>query len=116
MVFQQNIESNDVKQNTDEMSGDVILGDLLFYLRENKLMSTLMSCRQIDKIIVSKEICELSSEFNDLTDLVTNEKHKFELDKFFKSKGLGFKIQEKNKEKSKVDLLSEFFGDKLIVQ
>jgi hypothetical protein len=38
------------------------------------------------------------------------------MDKFFKNKGLGFKIKDKIIEKSKVDLLREYFGDKLIVE
>ena len=105
----------EINQNFDALSGDNILGDLLFYLRENKLMSTLMICRQIEKIEIKEDVCDLCSESNDIDELVTNEKHKLELEKFFKNKGLGFKIQEKIKEKSKVDLLREFFGDKLIV-
>ena len=93
-----------------------MLGELLFYLRENKLMSTLMLCRQIEKVEVINDVCELCAEASDISELTLNERHKLELEKFFKSRGLGFKIQEKIRIKSKVDLLREFFGDKLILK
>ena len=92
-----------------------MLGDLLFYLRSQKLMSTLMVCRQIEKIEVSDGVALISSEA-DLADLILNEKHKLELDNFFKSKGLSFKIKEKNKEIDPIEKLREYFGDKLIVK
>ena len=93
-----------------------MLGDLLFYLRSQKLMSTLMMCRQIEKIEVTDQVALICSESADLSDLVLNEKHKLELDNFFKSKGLSFKIKEKNREIDPIEILREFFGDKLIVK
>ena len=93
-----------------------LLGDLLFYLRTQKLMSTLMICRQVEKIEVSDGVAFVYSESADLTDLVVNEKHKVELDNFFKSKGLGFKIKEKINEVDPIDVLREYFGEKLIVK
>lgn len=92
-----------------------MLGDLLFYLRSQKLMSTLMVCRQIEKIEVADGVALICSEA-DLSELALNEKHKLELDNFFKSKGLSFKIKEKNREIDPVEILREFFGDKLIVK
>ena len=93
-----------------------LLGDLLFYLRTQKIMSTLMMCRQIQKIEIKDNVAMLFSEESDLTELTTNEKHKVELDKFFKSKGLSFKIKEKTNEIDTIEILKEFFGDKLIVK
>ena len=110
------ISSNDKLQESSDLnnsSGDVILGDLLCYLREGKLMSTLMICRQIEKIEIKGDVCVLSGESSDIEELIKNEKHRIELDKFFKSKGLGFKVEEKLNVKSKTELLREFFGDKL---
>lgn len=101
-------------KNYDE--SEELLGELLFFLRQNKLMSTLMLCRQIEKIIVTKDIAELVSNKSDISDLVKVEKHKLELDKFFVGKGLGFKVKEMVKNKTSVDVLREFFGDKLIVE
>ena len=99
-----------------KVSDENMLGDLLFYLRSQKLMSTLMMCRQIEKIEVTDGTAFLSSDSANLSDLVLNEKHKLELDNFFKSKGLGFKIKEKNKEIDPIETLREFFGEKLIVK
>ena len=93
-----------------------LLGDLLFYLRTEKLMSTLMVCRQIEKIEVDGGVAMLTAESADITDLVSNEKYKQDLESFFKSKGLGFKIRERNKEVDPIEKLREIFGDKLIVK
>ena len=93
-----------------------LLGDLLFYLRTEKLMSTLMVCRQIEKIEVDGGVAMLTAESADITDLVSNEKYKQDLESFFKSKGLGFKIREINKEVDPIEKLREIFGDKLIVK
>ena len=98
------------------LSDENILGDLLFYLRSQKMMSTLMMCRQIETIEVSDGVASLFSESGDLTELVVNEKYKSELDVFFKGKGLSFKIKEKNREIDPIETLREFFGDKLIVK
>lgn len=93
-----------------------LLGDLLFYLRTEKLMSTLMVCRQIEKIEVDGGVAMLTAESADITDLVLNEKYKQDLESFFKSRGLGFKIREINKEVDPIEKLREIFGDKLIVR
>lgn len=79
-------------------------------------MSTLMMCRQIEKIEVKENIAMLFSENVDLSELTANEKHKSVLDEFFKGKGLSFKIKEIKKEADPVEILREFFGDKLIVK
>ena len=110
MVF-----DNQKPANKSFVTDENMLGDLLFYLRSQKLMSTLMVCRQIEKIEVADGVALISSEA-DLADLILNEKHKLELDNFFKSKGLSFKIKEKNREVDPIEILREFFGDKLIIK
>ena len=107
---------NENKSALIASSAENLLGDLLFYLRTEKLMSTLMVCRQIEKIEVDDGVAMLTAEAADITDLVLNEKYKQELESFFKSKGLSFKIKEKSKEVDPVEKLKEFFGDKLIVK
>lgn len=107
----------DVKKSLSKPSFEEnLLGDLLFYLRTEKLMSTLMVCRQIEKIEVDGGVAMLTAESADITDLVSNEKYKQDLESFFKSKGLGFKIREINKEIDPIEKLREIFGDKLIVK
>ena len=107
---------NQTSIQKNALNDENLLGDLLFYLRTQKIMSTLMMCRQIQKIEIKDNVAMLFSEESDLTELTTNEKHKFELDKFFKGKGLSFKIKEKTKEIDTIEILKEFFGDKLIVK
>ena len=65
----------------------------MYYLRTQKIMSTLMMCRQIQKIEIKDNVAMLFSDEIDLSDLTTNEKHKSELDKFFKVKGLSLTIK-----------------------
>lgn len=108
--------NNNTKGTINQNSGDVLLGDLLGYLRENRLMSTLMVCRQIEKVEIENNVASLYSSTTDLTELVKNERQKIELDEFFKSKGLSFKILEKKNEVNPIDTLKEFFGEKLIVK
>lgn len=95
---------------------DALLGEMLKWLRENKFMSTLMICRQIESIKIQDGVAELSSERGGLDELVLNEKHKVELEKFFKAKGLSYKIMGKTKNISPIQALSELFGDKLIIK
>ena len=103
-------------EKTEDNSSENILGDLLFYLRTQKFMSTLMVCRQIEKIEIESDVAKLFSETADLTEIVTNEKHKQVLDEYFKNRGLSFKIKEKNKEVDPIEKLREYFGEKLIVR
>lgn len=103
-------------KNEKATTEDLILGELLSWLRENKQMSTLMICRQIDDIKVENSTVELDSKRINLRELVENEKHRVELDKFFKLKGLSYKIKEIVKEYNPLDSLKEFFGDKLIIK
>ena len=95
---------------------DELLGELLAFLRQNKVMSTLMVCRQIEEIAITNGVAELISNKFDISELVNVERHKIELDKFFGQRGLGFKIKEKINNKTSADLLREYFGDKLIIE
>lgn len=103
-------------QSKEINKSDELLGDLLAFLRQNKVMSTLMVCRQIEDIVIANGVAELISNKFDISELVNVERHKIELDKFFGQKGLGFKIREIVTNKTSADLLREYFGDKLIIE
>ena len=110
-------EFEEIKAGTPKIDENLkILGDLLIYLRKNRLMSLLMKCRQIERIEISNDIAEIFSDDNDINELVVNEKYKAELDTFFKERGLGFKIHEKVNEVSAKDILNEMLGGKLVVK
>ncbi len=89
-----------------------MLGELLSYLRENRLMQLLLICRQIQKIEIVGSIAEISAD-EDLSELNDNENFKTELVKFFGSKNLGYKIKEKVKTVSAEDELKALLGNKL---
>lgn len=93
-----------------------LLGDLLRFLRENRLMSVLMICRQIQKIKIEDNVAVIYSDDKQVEEIVKNEKYRAEIDVFFKQKGLGFKLYEKPQTVSAVDILNEMLGGKLIVK
>lgn len=111
----------DFSQNTNNsyiISGEYgnLLGDLLGYLRTQKLMTTLMLSRRIEMIEVEDGVANLKSKNNDLQELEKSEKHSAALNEFFKLRGLGFKVIEQEKEFDIAEKLKEIFGDKLIVK
>ena len=79
-------------------------------------MSLLMLCRQIEKIEVDGKIALICSNDDDMMSLQTNEKHHGVISKFFESKGLGFKVKEKEVKFSEVGELERLFGRKLVIK
>lgn len=104
------------KSKDEEVNELKLLGELLGWLRSQKSMSLLMLCRQIQKIEVKAGIAEIFSEDNKISELVSNERFKTELDVFFKQKGLGFKIHEKENTVSASDILNQMLGGKLVIK
>ncbi len=93
-------------------SGFHLLGELLSYLREKRLMQLLLICRQIQKIEIEGTVAEIFAD-EDLSELNKNENFKTEMDKFFGSKNLSYKIKEKVKTVSAEDELKALLGNKL---
>ena len=100
----------------NEQSGMKVLGELLTYLRKEKLMSMLMLCRQISKIELDGQVAIIYSDDNDMLALQTNEKYFSEISKFFESKGLSFKVNEIKKDTKNLDELKRLLGKKLIIK
>lgn len=77
-------------------------------------MSTLMICRQIEKIsIENNEAIVISDKLNGLFE---NDRQRLDIEEFFKGKGLSFKIQAKEKIINPLDELKKYFGDGLIIK
>ena len=106
-------ELSSENQNFDNLK---ILGALLRFLRQSRSMSLLMLCRQISKIDVKNGVATIYSEDDGISELVSNEKYKLELDGFFKSIGLSFKLYEKENKLSASDILNEMLGGKLVIK
>lgn len=96
--------------------GFKLLGEMLMYFRKNRLMPLLMISRTIQTIEIKDGVAEISSEQNEIYELVSNENYKTEMDKFMKEHGLGFKIKEKEHKVSPVDILNELVGGKLVIK
>lgn len=99
------------------LSSDIkLLGALLKFLRQTKSMTLLMLCRQIEKIEIEQGVAVVYSEDLGIKELVMNEKYKSELDSFFKSQGLSFRLNEKEQSVSAEDVLNQMLGGKLVVK
>ena len=97
-----------------ELNGNKLLGELLGYLRTNKLMSILMVCRQIAKIeIDSGEAVIYPGETDDISN---NEPVREELKKFFNGKGLSFRMYKEKKERNPIEELNSMLGGKLKIE
>ncbi len=75
-----------------------------------------MICRNIQKIEISGGVAEISSEQDEVYELILNEGYKAEMDKFFGKSGLSFKIKEKEHKISPIDVLNELVGGKLVIK
>ena len=76
-------------------------------------MSTLMVCRQIKNIELENNLVIIYSDDESTQALISNDKHKRELNEFFNSRGLSYKVFENKKESNDLDDLKMIFGDKL---
>ncbi len=112
LIFDDTASNN----NSGEMTGIKLLGELLGYLRKQKLMSLLMLCRQISKIEINGTMVEIYSDDKEMVSLQINERHLADISKFFSAKGLSFKVVEKQEEKTEVDELKKLLGKKLIIK
>ena len=110
-----NIKSSIAPSETLDQ-GFKLLGELLMFLRKNRLMPMLMICRTIQKIEVNNGIAIISSEQDDVNQLISNENYKSEMDKFMKEHDLSFKIKEKEYKVKPVDILNELVGGKLVIK
>ena len=106
------IEEKDKTENV----GLKLLGELLGFLRQTKEMSTLMVCRQIKNIECKNNVAIIDSDDSWVAELETNDRHSAVLRKFFESRGLGFKIKEKQTEENDVDKLNRLLGGKLVIK
>lgn len=104
--------------STETVSNEPIklLGELLGFLRKERMMSLLMLCRQISKLEIQGKVVEIFSDDDEMLELQTNEKYRAEIVKFFESKGLSFKVHENEKTVSEVDELKRLLGKKLVIK
>lgn len=108
-------KAKDALQNSSS-NGFELFGELLGYLRSNRLMSLLMICRQIEKIDIQEGTAKIISNSQEVQELVSNEAHSAELKKFFECHGLSFLVQEQEKKEDPVEVLKELLGDKLKIE
>ena len=73
-------------------NGDKVLGQLLNYLREQKLMSLLMACRQISRIYIENSVAKLVVKDTAASSMITSEKYVAVINSFFKDCGLSWQI------------------------
>lgn len=86
-------EKASVQQSaTSATSGDKLLGQILTYLREQKLMSLLMACRQISKISVENNVAKLFVKDQSAISMLQSEKYGNILSEYLDNFGLKWQI------------------------
>ncbi len=115
-VEEKDIFQSGSQQSNEEASSIKLLGELLSFLRKARSMSLLMLCRQIEKIEVENNIAIIHSNDDDMMSIQTNDRFRSDISTFFESKGLGFKVKEKEVKFSEVDELQRLLGKKLKIK
>lgn len=106
----------EINQNSDEnlVKKIDILGELLEFLRDKKLMSTLNICKQIEKLKIEKG--EALVVINEDKFKFESDQQKNDIEEFFKTKGLSLKLEIKGKAIDPLDELKKYFGEGLIIK
>lgn len=106
----------EINQNSDENLGKKIdiLGELLEFLRNKKLMSTLNICKQIEKLKIEKG--EALVVINEDKLKFESDQQKNDIEEFFKTKGLSLKLEIKGEAIDPLDELKKYFGEGLIIK
>lgn len=73
-------------------SGEKLLGGLLNYLREQKLMSLLMACRQINKVTIENKVAKFSIRDQASINMIKTEKYSKILSAYLDNFGLTWQI------------------------
>lgn len=95
-------------------SGFEILGELLGFLRKQRYMSALMLCRQIVEIIVKDDVAFIDLDDDSTKVFMEDDKIKEQVQEFFVTQGLSFKLKNKQSFKNPADELNELLGGNLI--
>lgn len=95
--------------------GFKLLGELLIYLRKEKLMSALMVCKQIKTIMVNGNVATIEPE-DAYEKNFLDDKFLEDIKPFFERREMGFKIKEKAKMKDDLTVLSEVLGGRLEIK
>lgn len=69
-----------------------ILGELLSFIREQKLMSLLMAARQITRIVVEDKTAKLMVRDTASLQMLQSDRYTAIMDEFFKGKGLAWRV------------------------
>lgn len=73
-------------------SGEKLLGELLNYLRQQKLMSLLMACRQISKVVIEGKVAKFSIRDQASINMIKTEKYSKIISAYLDNYGLSWQI------------------------
>ena len=113
---EEKVKVETIKDLSNAKSDDKLLGELLNYLREEKLMSLLMATRQVNKLLIQGSYAELYIRDKSAISMIQSPKYKAELDGFFEKHGLKWKIIAGSETKADVSSLSQKLGGKLDIK
>lgn len=97
-------------------SGDKLLGQILTYLREQKLMSLLMACRQITKIVLVDKVAKLYIRDSSAIALLSSEKYSKVISEYLDNFGYKWQIVGQNATANPIGDLSNKLGGKLEIK
>lgn len=108
--------SADTKPAKQTTTGDKLLGQILTYLREQKLMSLLMACRQITKVEIEDKVAKLFIKDNSAISLLSSEKYNRVLTEYLDNFGYKWQIVSTNTTSNPVGDLSSRLGGRLEIK
>ena len=94
----------------------MLLGELLATLRKQKLMTSLLLCRQIKAFEIENKTAKLVADEDVLKEISENDKCKAEISEFLESKGLSLSIIIQKKEEDSLEKLKSLIGGKLQIK
>ncbi len=97
-------------------SGDKLLGQILTYLREQKLMSLLMACRQITKIAIEGKVAKFYIKDTSAIALLSSEKYSRVISEYLENFGYKWQIVGQSTTANPVNDLSSKLGGKLEIK
>lgn len=104
------------KVQSQSANGDKLLGQILTYLREQKLMSLLMACRQITKIVLDGKVAKFFIRDSSAIALLSNEKYSRIISEYLDNFGYKWQIVGQNNVTNPVGDLSSKLGGKLEIK
>lgn len=96
--------------------GMIMLGELLRFIRKEKLMSLYLTIKNAKDVTVTEKNIEILLEERDYLEISSNESHVEVVKKFFGDKGFSVKFNELRRENPDLERLNALLDGKLVIK